>query len=225
MKTLIGAFAALSLLVAGAAWAEPVYTVTYIEVAPDKTESAAQALRAYGARSRAEPGGVELEALHRIERANHFALLEAWTDQPARDAHAAGPASKALNEALAPLLSAPVDERPHTALSVGVSPAPKPDRLLVLTHVDFIPTQKEVGVELLRDLVEQSRAKSGAARFDALTQNSRPNHLTIVETWNTLADKDRHTASGHVRAFRDRLLSLSGSLYDERLYRPLGGGS
>ena len=56
-------------------------------------------------------------------------------------------------------------------------------------------------------------------RFDVLTQSSRPNHMTVVETWDDADAQAAHSAQAHSKTFRAAIINLSGSLYDERLYR------
>ena len=72
-------------------------------------------------------------------------------------------------------------------------------------------------------------------RFDALTQANRPNHMTVVEIWETPAAQEAHTVHDDVKWFRDTLSAIppmggvdadplfvlnpmTGSLYDERFY-------
>ena len=43
--------------------------------------------------------------------------------------------------------------------------------------------------------------------------------MTVTEIWSDLATYDAHGMTAHTKAFRDKLLPMSGSLYDERLYR------
>jgi quinol monooxygenase YgiN len=58
-------------------------------------------------------------------------------------------------------------------------------------------------------------------RFEVLQQNSRQNHCTIVEVWRDQPALEAHAMAAHTRHFRDRFQPLSGSLYDERLYKAL----
>ena len=52
-------------------------------------------------------------------------------------------------------------------------------------------------------------------------RDSRPNHFTLVEIWRDQAALEGHEVAAHARVFRDLLLPMSGSLYDQRLYRAL----
>lgn len=201
--------------------AGPAFVVTYIEATPGSAERAAQLIRDYAAAARREPGNREALALRRLERPYHFALVETWTDAEARAAHAAGPGATALRAALGPLLGAPYDERNHVPLSVGPAGPPGRGAVLALTHVDVIPTGKEQGVALVGQAAQAFRATPGAIRADALTQESRTNHMTLVEAWTDAPAKEAQLASPAARTLRDGLAPLSGSLYDERLYAVL----
>lgn len=118
----------------------------------------------------------------------------------------------------------------------------------VITHVDIIPPEQfapcsrqvdesgPCGNELVLNLVEDSRDDDGVMRFDVLTQANRPNHMTLVEAWRDEAAQHAHTVDDETRAFRDSLAGLppgagvhddplfvinplTGSLYDEQLYK------
>lgn len=120
--------------------------------------------------------------------------------------------------------------------------------LYVITHADLIPPEQfppckrqvdetgPCGNAMLEKLAADSRKQKGMLRFDILTQANRPNHNTIVEMWTSSKTQQAHTVSTEVKNFRDSLSGirpgsgvnadplfvlnpLTGSLYDERLYR------
>jgi len=197
----------------------PMYVVTYFEVAPAAVKEARALLMAYRDTSRKEEGSVRFDALHRTERPNHFAMVEAWKGLPSQDAHARAPHTKEFREKVQRLLSAAYDERLHVGLSVGTDKAVAGRAAVyVLTHVDVIPTFKDQGASIVKELAEGSRKDAGNLRFDALTQSNRANHMTLVEAWTDRKAFDDHIVAGHVRKFREALGPMSGSLYDERLY-------
>ena len=77
------------------------------------------------------------------------------------------------------------------------------------------------GMAVLQAIIEKSRSDPGNLRFDLLIQDSRRNHMTLVESWRSSDLKTTHSRATHTRDYRDALAPLMGSLYDERLYRPL----
>jgi quinol monooxygenase YgiN len=120
--------------------------------------------------------------------------------------------------------------------------------IYVVTHVDIIPPEQfppckrqvdekgPCGNKLVEQLAAASRKHKGNLRFDALTQTNRPNHMTVVEMWASDKDQEAHQVTADVKGFRDGLFAvvpgsgvaadplflpnpLSGSLYDERLYK------
>jgi quinol monooxygenase YgiN len=233
--------------------AKPFYIVTYIEVDPSSTAEAKELISKHSAASRKDAGNLRYEVLQRIGRKNHFIILEAWSDQDARDAHAKAAHTLAFRKALQPLLYSPFDERAHVGLVAG-DPAkePKPGKraVYVLTHVDIIPPEQfapckrqvkesgPCGNDLVMQLVAAGRKDAGNLRFDALTQANRPNHMEVVEVWKSSSAQRKHTVSKAVKDFRDELSGippgsgvpsdptvllnpLTGSLYDERLYRSI----
>ena len=132
--------------------------------------------------------------------------------------------TRQFREKLLSLLRGPYDERPHTALAVGpvqALPASEAAKAAVyaVTHVDIVGAQREVGVALVKRLSEDGRNDKGNVRFEALTQNSRTNHMTVVEIWTDRKAADAHGAAAYKREFREKLMPISGSLYDERFYK------
>jgi quinol monooxygenase YgiN len=120
--------------------------------------------------------------------------------------------------------------------------------LFVVTHADIIPPEQfppckrqvsengPCGNDLIITLANASRKHPGNLRFDVLTQVSRPNHMTIVEMWRSSKDQQAHEVTTDAKNFRDALSGivpgsgvaadplfvlnpLTGSLYDERLYK------
>jgi len=203
--------------------ADIAYVVSYLEVNPPSAGNVAHMLREFGKASRKDDGSVRFEVLQRIGQPNHFAILEIWKDKDAQAAHAALAHTKELREKLEPQLRSPYDERPHMALAVGAMPAAPAGKSAVyaVTHVDIVPTSKDIGVALVKQLSEDSRNDKGNVRFDALTQSSRPNHMTVVEIWRDPKALEAHGMAAHTKEFRAKLMPLSGSLYDERLYKVL----
>ncbi len=200
------------------AQAQTAYGITYIETAPKKAADARKLVAAYRDAAMKAQGVVQFDALQRIGTPSHFAIVEAWSNTKAQEAFAASDTGKAFRKNIAPLMTSAYDERPHSALSVGGKQA-KPGAIYAVTHVDIIPTKKDEGVSATKGLADKSRSAVDALRFDALTQISRPNHMTIVESWKSKAAKDNFTVNAGLKAYRENLTPMSGSLYDERLYR------
>ena len=199
---------------------EPAYVVTYIEVTASATTEATDLLVSHAEASRNEDGNSLYQVLQRIGRPNHFAILETWESADALAAHGAAGHTRAFRASLDPLLYSPYDERPHEQLHVagGTTTA---GSIFGLTHVDLIPTGLEVGLGHIDELVAASRGDAGVVRFDIMAQASRRNHMTLVESWESAGSQEAHSESSHKKAFRAALLPMSGSLYDERLYRAL----
>jgi len=201
--------------------APPVYVVTYIEVAPRFLSEARQLILAHGVDARKTPGAVQVDALQRIDYPGHFALVEQWQSQEARQAYASTDSVMKFRAALGPLQSAGYHERIHGALSVAPPMPASADPVLIVTHVDVIPTSVDAGVGKVTGFAGQGRGAAGNRRFDVLVQASRKNHMTIVESWDSLADKNSWISTPAARSFREDLQPMSGSLYDERAYRLL----
>jgi quinol monooxygenase YgiN len=205
--------------------ADTVYIVTYFETAPASSGKALSLLRELSKASRKEAGSVRYEVLQRQGQPDQFVILEAWRNKEAQASHASAAHTTQFRDRLAPLLRSPYDERPHGALGVGPAKSGPPaadakkGAIYVVTHVDIVPKEKDIGVAAVKQLSEDGRRNKDNVRFEALTQISRPNHMTVVEIWPDKKSLEAHGTSADKKAFREKLMPMSGSLYDERLYR------
>jgi quinol monooxygenase YgiN len=226
MPRIIHAIVALLFLalvpVAQAAESGVAYVVSYFEVVPVAKDKIIEMLRLVARQSRKDAGNLRYEILQRINQPDQFVVLEAWKDKDAHAAHAAAGHVKQFREKLDALLRGPYDERPHTALEVAeVTAKAGKNAVFLVTHVDIVPKMKDTGVALTRELVVAGRKLTNNIRFEALTQNSRPNHMTVVEIWTERRAVQIHSVTAHMKQYREKLLPMSGSLYDERHYRAL----
>jgi quinol monooxygenase YgiN len=203
--------------------AQPVYIVTYVEIAPNSAADARKLILGYVADAKKAPGAVQIEALQRISDPSHFGLIELWKSPAEKQAFAATDAVTKFRATLLPLQSAAYDERTHNALSVGQTMPLSGDPVVIVTHVDVIPTQVEPGTAKVKAFVEAGRGAAGNRRFDDLVQSNRKNHFTVVEAWDAASDKSSWIASPVARSFRQELQPMSGALYDERAYKLLKG--
>jgi quinol monooxygenase YgiN len=195
------------------------YTVTYVEVVPSAAVQALNQLKIYRDASRKDQGAVHIDVFERLDRPNQFTVVGAWSDQKAYEANTAAPHAKALTDKLAPTLAAPTDTRMHNALAVGDIKSARGATITAVTHVDVIPPQKDNGIAAVKELAENSRKQAGNLRFDVFQQTNRPNHFTVVETWTNRNAFDTHYISQQTKDFRGKLATMTGALYDERLYR------
>jgi quinol monooxygenase YgiN len=196
----------------------PFYTVTYVEVGPAVSGQAVAVLKAYRDAGRKDTGNESFELLQGISRPNQFTVLGVWKDQKAFETHVAAAHTRQMNEKLTPLLAAPNDTRQHNGLAVAPGKSTR-GTVYAVTHVDVIPPQRDNGVAAVKQLAEDSRKHGGNVRFDVWQQTNRPNHFTVVEAWDTRRSFDNHIIAPQTKAFRDKLVTMTGALYDERLFR------
>jgi quinol monooxygenase YgiN len=189
---------------------------------PSSTGEAIALLKQYREASRKEAGNARLEVLQQHGRGDHFVLLEVWQDQAAFENHGKATQTTQWREKLQALRVSPYDERLHKGLAIGARPAAgAASATYVVTHADAIPPAKDEALVLLKQLAETSRQEKGNARFEVLQQGNRQNHCTIVEIWQDQPALEAHVMAAHTRQFRDKFQPMSGSLYDERLYKAL----
>ena len=195
------------------------YLVTYIEVGAASAGRAATVLRRLAAAGRRADGNRGFLALREHARPGRFALVEAWRDKAALDAHAA--AEQAAFAALQPILASPPDPRLCTGLDLSGGGAVEPGAkgtVYVLTHVDVVPSAKDEAIGLVKAVAAASRQQDGNLRYDVYQQGNRPNHMTVFEAWQDRTAHDAHVTAEATRQYRGKLLPLAGALYDERLY-------
>jgi quinol monooxygenase YgiN len=92
------------------------------------------------------------------------------------------------------------------------------ESLFVVTHIDVMPNFAKPARELLHNYVKDSMAEKGAERLQALVQEGRPNHFTVIEQWRAKSDYDAHVSAQRARDFRTTLQPMLGSPFDERLH-------
>ena len=195
-----------------------IYSVVYVEVMPPSRADGVALVERYRDATRQEEGNLRAEVLTRVGQPHQFVILEVWKDQATFDAHGKSPALAELRQKLDAIRTAPLDERVHAGVSVGPL-GPGGNAVYVVTHVDVVPPRKDDGLAALKDLADAARTEPGNVRFEVLQQTSRPNHFTVVEIWKDAKAAEAHAMTEPTRRFRDRLAPMSGSLYDERVYK------
>lgn len=87
-----------------------VYTVTHVDLMPDKT-AAIPTLEAYVAQERRDAGVAHVELLQSDEAPNHFTLIETFRSRAAYDSHAEAAYTRRYRAQIAPALGSPYDEK------------------------------------------------------------------------------------------------------------------
>jgi autoinducer 2-degrading protein len=197
-----------------------VYAVSYVDVAPAGRASMVAALKQYRDASRKDDGYVRFDVLEQVGWPGHFAVVEAWRDQKAFDAHAMAAHVKQFRESLQPIRLSGYDQRPYKTLTVASPAANSAQAVYIVAHVDIAGQGAQAEAPgLLRRLAEASRKEPGNVRFDVLQHVMRANHYTVVEAWQSQDAHAAHAAAAHTKEYRDVLQPITGSPLDERLYK------
>jgi quinol monooxygenase YgiN len=195
-----------------------VYVATYVEVLPSAVSQAGGLLKQYRDASRKESGALRMEVLQESGRPTRFVILSIWPDQKTFDSHGKVAQATAFRDKLRPIQAAPYDERVHSGFAVATPASARPAGVVVVTHVDVPPPLRDTVEPMLKALSEAGRKEGGSLRFEVGQQANRPNHFTVVELWADQAAYEAHVAAQHTRQFREKLGTMLGALYDERLY-------
>jgi quinol monooxygenase YgiN len=201
---------------------DAVFLVTYIEAMPDTIAPATALLKRYQNASSHEDGNVRVAALQELERPNRFAIVEAWRDKAALDAHEQSAATTEFRGKLKAIQAAPYDERINNALYAEHSKNENlAGALYVVTHVDVIPPGKDDCMAAFKAMSVDTAADTGNINYEVLQQANRGNHFAVLEVWANRKALDGHAMAAHTRAFRAKLVPIAGALYDERIYKAL----
>jgi quinol monooxygenase YgiN len=196
-----------------------IYEVTYFDIVPADYAKAVALLRPFAQATRKEDGNVEFTLLDEIGRSSRMAMIEAWRDKAAVEAHRA--AVETLANKLQPFFAAPFDTRQFLPLLIGpgTDNAKLSSTVYVLTHIDVFPAGKDAATGLVKGFAQASRKDKGVERFDALVWDGHPNHFHLIEAWTDPRADQAHTDADHTKTFRAKLVPFEGALYDERLYK------
>ena len=213
---------ALAVAVCGPAAGEapPSYAVTYIELKTDQTVVGRGALRDYAALSRKENGNLEFQVVEDSARPNRFSILEAWSGRDLLEAHYRNATTAKLLARLRPARAAPDDRRMYDGLYAS-APANRSGTIYVMTHVDVMPPYADGAASLLKAMRAETPRDPGNIGYDILRQQHEPNHFTVAEVWVNQRAFEAHLAAAHTVSFRQKLLPMTGALYDERVFTPL----
>ena len=199
-----------------------IYSVLYVEVRPTARADATAELERYRDAARREDGNLRSEVVSRIGQPHQFVVLSVRKDQKAHEAHGKSASAAQMREKIQAIRVAPLDERVHIGVSAGpLQPGLSGDAVYIVTHVDVIPPRKDDGLAALKLLGDAGRAGAGNARFEVVQQTNRANHFTVIEIWKDAKAVEAHSMTDAMRRFRDALGPISGSLYDERMYKAI----
>jgi quinol monooxygenase YgiN len=95
----------------GAAGRNAVIVVSHVDIGGGGKVDVPSMLTRLAEASRAEPGCLRFDVTQHTARANHFTVVEVWTDQQALDRHAAAAHTKQYRDEVQPISGSPLDER------------------------------------------------------------------------------------------------------------------
>jgi quinol monooxygenase YgiN len=195
------------------------YAVTYLELRVSSAPAGREILRAYARSSSKENGNILFEALQESSRQSRFVILEAWRGRGALDQHYNNLNTLKILSRLSEMGTAPDDRRIYEGLFTGL-PIDRPSSGLVyvMTHVDVMPPYKDACAALLKVMRTGSLQDRGNIAYNVLRQDHEPNHFTIAEIWANRKNLDAHIGALHTVSFRQKLLPMTGALYDERVF-------
>ena len=198
----------------------PTYLMTYVEVIPTAEAPALSALKNYREASRKESGAIRIDLYQEQGQAHRFVLEEIWQNRAMAQDHAKGMAAAALVQKLKPIELGPPDIRTHQIYSATPPKAPSPNDAILISHVDVAGGNTNNLIAQLNVLSEASRKENGMVRYEILDEvPAHSNHFRIVEEWASAAAWEAHDRAPHSQTYREAILPMLGTPYDQRLYR------
>ena len=95
------------------------------------------------------------------------------------------------------------------------------DRVIVVTHLDIIPTFTANAQPLIEQFAVDSRKDPGVELFIVVSWTPTTNHFQLIEVYRNQHAFDAHIGAAHTILFRSQLQPFIGAPYDERLYQVL----
>ena len=104
------------------------------------------------------------------------------------------------------------------AMADGPGSNVRANGVVVVTHLDIIPTFVDQARPVLDDFVADSRNDPGVVVFKMISWTPTTNHFQLIEVWENQKAFDAHVSAAHTIAFRRDIQQFIGAPYDERLY-------
>jgi quinol monooxygenase YgiN len=213
--------ATIGVMANAAVRAEPVGSLTFIEVRVEMRGHAANVLRERASVLHEQTSSpTQVIFLQEIARPERFALLE---HEQSPEAAAIARKKDSLSVALADDLTAPPDRRANHELAPDPgSTGAKFDvqaHFYVIAHLDLAtPDPAKIAVTL-HQLVQAARRSDGNLGFTVWQQTEHPNHFNLISAWIGESPLHAFEATRAARDFRQTVAPLLGSPYDERLFQ------
>ena len=197
----------------------PAYLFNYVEVVPSAAAQAVTALKQYRDAARKEPGAIQIDLYQEKGQTQRFVVEEIWQNRSIAQEHGKSAASTALARTLTPIELGPLDVRVHQ-IHMATSPkAPNPNDVILISHVDVAGNNTLNLIRELNALWDATRNENGMVRYEILDEVPlHSNHFRIVEEWTNPAVWEAHDRAPQSQAYRDAILKMLGTPYDQRLY-------
>jgi len=102
------------------------------------------------------------------------------------------------------------------AAPVAMAQAPAGGIAYVVTYIEVLPSAQREAPGLLTQVAAASRKEAGNQRYDILQRIDRKNQFVILEAWADLKAAEAHAGGAALKQFKDKLMPLQASFYDER---------
>ena len=80
--------------------------------------------------------------------------------------------------------------------------------LTVVAEMQAKPGKEEDLRRAVLDLMEPTRREDGCVQYDLHVHTDNPGRFVFYENWTSRDHLDRHGASAHIKAFREKIADL-----------------
>lgn len=94
----------------------------------------------------------------------------------------------------------------------------------VATYIELVSASVKDGAALLTQYRDASRKENGNMRAEVAREIGRPNRFVVLEVWKDQTAFEAHGKAATTTAFRDKLKTIHGGPYDERVHNSLNVG-
>jgi quinol monooxygenase YgiN len=104
------------------------------------------------------------------------------------------------------------------AMADGPGSNVRANGVVVVTHLDIIPTFVDQARPVLNDFVQNSQSDPGVVVFKMISWTPTTNHFQLIEVFESQKAFDAHVSAAHTLKFRHDIQAFIGAPYDERIY-------
>jgi quinol monooxygenase YgiN len=103
------------------------------------------------------------------------------------------------------------------SLAAAVSaPAQEDQTAYMVTYIELMPSAKDQGATLIKQLADASRKEPGSMRFEVFQRTTVPSQFLVLEVWKDQAAMTAHAGAAASKQFREKAQPVALAPIDDR---------